>query len=158
METSGQTKARGAAVMDIEMKCTPSNHFGTLLPAVIVVSVIAISCGSDPASDTLEPIEDVSFASDIQPMFTGSCGGSGCHIESSQSGVNLSTYASVMNSTGTQYNRAIVEPGQADQSPVVDKIEPAPEHGERMPLGRPSLSDRQIEEVRVWINEGALEN
>ena len=115
-----------------------------------------ISCSDD--SPATGPVEDVSFSNDVQVILNQSCGGAGCHLESSQSGVNLSSYDQVMNSTGLQYEREIVEPGNPDASPLVDKIEPNPAFGERMPFGRNPLSDREIEIIRVWIEEGALDN
>jgi hypothetical protein len=122
-----------------------------------VLSTLAVSC-SDNANDIVGPIEDVSFINDIQPIFNGSCGGAGCHIGSSQSGVILGSYDQVMNSIGHQYEREIVVPGEPEVSPLVDKIEPNPEFGERMPFGRSALGNRQIQEIRVWIEEGARDN
>lgn len=151
-------KVREVTEMDIKIKSTRIKRLGLLLSTVLVMSAIAVSCGDDPASTTMEPIEDVSFSADVQPIFNGSCGGSGCHVGSTQNGVNLSSYAQVMNSVGQQYGTEIVEAGEPDQSPLVDKIEPSPDHGERMPLGRAPLDDQQIEKIRVWIAEGALEN
>jgi hypothetical protein len=123
-----------------------------------LLAFIALSCGDDSGSNITGPVEDVSYMNDIQIIFNGTCGGAGCHINSSQSGVNLSSYNDVMSSVGQMYGREIVEPGSPDESPLVDKIEPNPEHGQRMPFGRDPLSNRQIEQIRVWIEEGALDN
>ncbi|MDR9416320.1 MAG: hypothetical protein RI564_08550 [Gracilimonas sp.] len=100
----------------------------------------------------------VSYSEDIQPILTSSCGGSGCHISSSTSGVNLSTYNSVINSVGSRYGEAIVDPGNPDGSPLVDKIEPNPEIGSRMPLGRSFLTNEEIGQIRAWIEGGAEDN
>jgi len=134
---------------------------------LLFVSLIMISCGDDSTpvdsndndnGDSSQPVEDVSYSDDIQPIFNDSCGGSGCHIESPQSGVQLNSYDNVMNSTGLQYERDIVQPEDPNDSPIVDKIEPNPSRGARMPLNGTPLTDRQIEEIRVWIEEGALDN
>ncbi len=125
---------------------------------ITVIALMAISCGDDSGNTITGPIEDVSYLDDIQIIFNGTCGGAGCHIDSSQSGVNLSSYDEVLNSVGQQYGREIVEPGSPDESPLVDKIEPNPEHGQRMPFGRDPLSNQQIEQIRVWIEEGAMDN
>lgn len=131
-----------------------------VLRVIFIVALIsvAISCKNDTINEITGPVEDVSYIADIQLIFNGSCGGAGCHLESSQSGVNLSSYDQVMNSTGLQYERAIVQRGEPDASPLVDKIEPNPQHGQRMPFARDPLSNRQIEEIRVWIEEGARDN
>lgn len=130
--------------------------FPVLLSLIIVLTLI--SCSNDSGNDIMGPVEDVSFVNDIQPIFNGSCGGAGCHVGATQNGVNLSSYDQVMNSAGQQYGREIVEPGSPDESPLVDKIEPNPQFGQRMPFGRDPLSNHQIEQIRVWIEEGALDN
>ena len=123
-----------------------------------VVTLFIHSCSGDSPEEMVGPVEDISFADQVQVIFNQSCGGAGCHVSSSQSGVNLSTYDDVMNSVGEQYNREIVDPGNPDESPLVDKIEPAPEHGQRMPFDRDPLSEQQIRVIRTWIEEGALDN
>jgi mono/diheme cytochrome c family protein len=95
----------------------------------------------------------VVYNDDIQPIFTSRC--IACH--GGTSGVTLSSYAAVMNSVGDQYGRAVVVPNQPDDSPIIDKIGLNPQYGDRMPQGGPYLSDAQIELIRQWIAEGALE-
>lgn len=95
----------------------------------------------------------VDYASQIQPIFSSYC--VSCH--GGQSGVTLSSYEAVMNSIGQQYGSSIVVPGDANASPIVDKISnSSPEHGVRMPQnGPPYLSSNQISLIVDWINEGA---
>ena len=50
----------------------------------------------------------------------------------------------------------VVVPGDPDASGLVDKIEPNPDHGSRMPQGG-ELSDAEIALIRQWISEGASE-
>lgn len=95
----------------------------------------------------------VDYEKDIQPIFDASC--VSCH--GSTSGVNLANYDAVMNSVGDQYGTEIVVPGNPNQSPLVDKIEPSPEIGSRMPQGGPFLSNDEIDLIRNWIAEGANE-
>lgn len=104
------------------------------------------------------PDGPVSFAQDVQPIFTSSCGGAGCHIDEAMSGVELSNYQQVMSSIGVQYGEEIVIPGDADASPLVDKIEANPQFGERMPLNRPPLSGDEVALIRAWIDDGAEDN
>lgn len=114
--------------------------------------------GGDP-TDGDEPIQNISYAGKIQPIFNTSCGGSGCHTSGgSASGVNLSGHSQALNSTGINYGGRVIVPGNANSSPLVDKIEPSPDHGSRMPLGRSPLTSTQIETIRVWITEGAQNN
>ncbi len=52
-----------------------------------------------------------------------------------------------------------VNPGEPDDSYLVQKIEGAPGIvGSQMPLGGPALSDQQIVLVRSWIESGAFRN
>lgn len=91
----------------------------------------------------------------VVQIFETSCGGASCHISSSQSGVQLNNYANVTGSVGTQYGELVVKENDAAGSPLVDKIEPSPEHGNRMPQGGPFLSDSRITQIRDWIDNGA---
>lgn len=145
-----------ATATDIEQMNIPVSRSICLLVTTLALGLA--SCKNDTLSEITGPVEDVSFMADIQPIFNGTCGGAGCHLESSQSGVNLSSYNQLMNSIGQQYQREIVQPGEPDESPLVDKISPNPQHGQRMPFAREPLNDRQIQEIRVWIEEGAMNN
>lgn len=114
------------------------------------------SGGDDNNNDTPQP---VSFAQDITPIFSSSCAVSGCHDSGTQqSGVNLSSYDAVMNSMGNQYGEKVINPGNPDQSPLVDKIEADPEIPDRMPKGRAPLSQTKIDSIRAWIEDGAPNN
>lgn len=98
-------------------------------------------------------LAQVDYESDIQPIFNSNC--ISCH--GGQNGVTLSSYDAVMNSVGNQYGTNIVNPGQPNNSPIVDKIEPNPQFGVRMPQGGPYLSNEQVDLIRTWIEEGANE-
>lgn len=95
----------------------------------------------------------VDYEDDIQPIFDQSC--VSCH--SSSSGIDFSNYQAVMESVSDQYGSEIVIPGEPDESPLVDKIEPTPQQGSRMPQGGPYLSSDEIDLIRTWIAEGANE-
>lgn len=135
---------------------------------VLVLIVAGLACsentenlitGSDGGDDNNdnEPIENVSYSNQVQPIFNTTCGGSNCHVGGSTNGVNLTSYSQTINSIGSRYGKEVVKPGDADDSPLVDKIEPNPQHGSKMPLGG-SLTSDQIETIKVWINEGATNN
>ena len=97
----------------------------------------------------------IDYAEQIQPIFTSNC--VACH--GGTSGVTLSSYQATMNSVGLQYGMNVVIPEEPDQSPIVDKISSNnPQHGVRMPEGGPYLSDGEIDAIRQWIEEGALES
>lgn len=131
-----------------------------LLRLALVACLLLPACQSRKIDNTMivDPGEPVRFAQDIQPIFTSSCGGAGCHIDQSINGVELSNYEQVMSSIGVQYGEEIVVPGNPDASPLVDKIEPNPRFGMRMPLNRAPLTAQQVALIRTWIEEGAENN
>ena len=92
----------------------------------------------------------------VQMIFNQNCGS--CHIGGSENGVRLDSYENVINSVGDQYGIKVVQPGDANGSPLVDKIEPNPQFGSRMPEDGPFLSSDRINQIKEWINEGAENN
>lgn len=94
----------------------------------------------------------VDYATQIDPIFTAN-GCKGCH--GSNGGLSLATYEALFNSTGANYGKNIVVPGNPDGSGLVDKIEPNPQFETRMPQGRDPLTAQQIALIRLWISEGA---
>ncbi|GAB5409519.1 MAG: hypothetical protein BalsKO_18840 [Balneolaceae bacterium] len=112
-----------------------------------------VSAPDDNEDDTQEPTEQVSYASDVQPIFNSRC--TSCH--GSSGNVNVSSYSALMSSVGSNYGNNVVVAGDADASGLVDKLEPNPTHGSRMPIGG-TLTTDQIQTIRAWINEGAQNN
>lgn len=115
------------------------------------------SCGSDS-----NPSVDVSFEVDIlDGVFRrGDC--TNCHSSDGlglrQSGLDLRSY-STLRTGGGRSGVNIVKPGDPCTSILVQKIEPGPPFGRRMPYnGPPYLSTTDIQLVRDWISEGARDN
>jgi hypothetical protein len=106
----------------------------------------------------------VSFAADVQPIFTASCTGNGCHTGGMpKADLDLSTgnaYQAIVNVATTQCNdgRLRVLPGQPSQSYVIDKMMGVDLcFGTKMPkLGM--LGSGSIETVSNWICAGAPDN
>ena len=154
-------------------KLTPLSRIAEMTRFLILIIISSLglfltscggsSTGSQPPDDDNPPPpgenRPVSYSDDIQPIFSGNCATSGCHNSGTQqNGVNLSSYDAVMNSEGQRYGRLIVDPGNPDNSPLVDKIEPNPEFGVRMPENGAPLSDAEIDSIRAWIEDGAENN
>lgn len=104
-----------------------------------------------------EPPPEPTF-SNVLEIFNSSCGGSNCHIGERTNGVQLDSYENVTESEGFQYGQLVVQPDDAAGSPLVDKIGPSPDEGERMPQDGSYLSDDEISLIREWIDEGAQNN
>jgi len=98
-------------------------------------------------------------------VFTPLC--AGCHSGPTSgnlpSGMNLSSAA---NSHAALFNVASlqvpttdrVEPGDPDNSYLIQKLGENPPSGSRMPQGGPFLDQATIDMIRQWITEGALNN
>jgi hypothetical protein len=100
--------------------------------------------------------EPLSFDRDIKPILHRSCEGSNCHLNRKQSGVEVTTHASLLGSLGEQYATPVVIPGDAAGSPLIDKVSNAtPRFGQRMPLEGTALTVAEIATLREWTDAGA---
>ncbi len=127
---------------------------------LLLSSFLLLSCINNVEDQVPEiPDEPISYANQIQPIFNSNCGGGFCHTNGDNvNRVNLDTYQSTISSEGSRYERLIVVPGNADNSPLVDKLGSNPEFGSRMPLGRSPLSNSDTGKIIAWINQGAQDN
>lgn len=125
---------------------------------LVVLIAVVTGCEDNPVADDSDslPTENLGLSEHIQPIFSNNC--SPCHVGQTTSGVRLDSHNSIIESVGNQYETEIVEAGQPDQSPLVDKIESDPTFGARMPQGRSPLGNDQIQAIRTWIEEGAQSN
>lgn len=109
---------------------------------------------------------EVSFAEDVQPILMGNC--TSCHDEAAEgyaaSGLSLLDYESLM--SGTRYG-PVVDPGSSESSAlymvVAHKTDPQihmpPHHENAMAAARNlPLSERQVETIKTWIDQGAKNN
>jgi hypothetical protein len=101
----------------------------------------------------------VSFAGDVRPLMLRSPGGcSPCHLGRVTSGLDLSSYES-MRRGGLNSGKGIIIPGQPCESILPQKLSRTPPFGSRMPFnGPPYFSVTEVQLVRDWIAEGALDN
>lgn len=106
----------------------------------------------DSPSNIVFPISNVSYGQHVQPLFNQTCALTGCHGDGPQtSALRLTGYDGLMFG-----GLLVVVRGQPDQSTLVMRIEGR--IGERMPLNRRALNQNQINGIRAWIGEGALNN
>ena len=135
--------------------------------AVMVFSVVLaeVGCGSSPAAPTT-PTPTVSFATQIQAqIFDPGC--ISCHTDVGRNpsgGLNLKSgtaFAQLVGVAAPQKPGAtLVIAGNPSGSYLVQKLEGAADIvGSRMPrTGPPFLSDAQVALIRLWIQNGALNN
>ncbi|MFQ5704896.1 MAG: hypothetical protein ACE5HT_12850 [Gemmatimonadales bacterium] len=109
----------------------------------------------------------ISFAAEVQPIFTARCALSGCHAgPTPQQGMNLSeglAFSNIVNVPANEVSGLMrVRPNSPDSSYLVHKIEGTQGNvggsGGRMPLSGCCLAQDQIDLIRTWIGEGAVNN
>ncbi|MCS7313425.1 MAG: hypothetical protein NZ742_11035 [Acidobacteria bacterium] len=95
-----------------------------------------------------------SYAMHVQPLFNANCAFSGCHtLPNPQRGLDLGSYQGLMQGS---INGPVVIPGNAQDSRLVKRIEGR--ETPRMPPNRDPLCQFQIDTIRRWIDQGALNN
>src|SRR6185436_18293362 len=96
----------------------------------------------------------ISFDRQIRPIFQGVC--IGCHQPAKAKGNYLMMSREQLIAAGESKLPAIV-PGQPDKSHLVKLI--TPEKGEaEMPKGKKALSQIEIDLIKQWIAEGAIDD
>ena len=124
-----------------------------------ILALLLAGCsdhGTEPPQDGGGGPASVSYAADVQPLWDASC--VGCHGLSG--GLDLSVPNSRANLVGvasTSWGGVRVTAGDPDQSILYRKLIGDGGVGDRMPQGG-ALEPADIETVRRWIVEGALDN
>lgn len=107
------------------------------------------------------PSANPSFSQEVNPIFTSKgCTAGSCH-RGGQAGLTLTTsassnYANLVNVQSSDPSFLLVEPGDAQNSYLVMKVEGRA--GNRMPVGGSALTSNQIQTIRNWITAGAPNN
>lgn len=99
---------------------------------------------------TVVPVAGISFALDIQPIFTASCSGIFCHVTGGIAPMSLQpdvAYANVL---------IRVVPGNSTSSLLIQRLTGVilPQ----MPLAGPPLSTSSLNLIKAWIDNGAINN
>ncbi len=119
-------------------------------------------CGGAPGSDPDVVYSIPSFRDQIQPILTLNCSLYGCHHSTARAGLVLlegPAYQNLVNIPSSQEpSRMRVLPGDAANSYLIIKIEGNHSIGTYMPQGRDILDEVYIQNIKNWINKGALDN
>ena len=133
--------------------------------ALLIAGGLLVGCEhADPLSFDVPDEEVVTLPQVQEAVFNTSCAVEGCHAgDFPPQGLDLSegqAFANLVNVPSQEIRTLLrVAPNDPDNSYLFMKIIGASGiAGERMPFGRPPLSDEQIDLVRRWIEDGALEN
>lgn len=103
------------------------------------------------------PEKNLSFAEHIHPILNVKCSSSGCHNSQDRAGsLSFENWATTTSDAG------VVFPFEPQNSRIVWSIEGQSGVQPMPPIGYPPLSIRpgkdQIEAIKQWIKEGALNN
>ena len=128
---------------------------------VAVMLVVSSGCATDDFP-TSPPGGGgaVSFSADVQPVFTTNCATSSCHGTFMAEGLDLragTSHSQLVNIASMQDTIDRVVPGDAAGSYLVHKLEGTQSSGTQMPQGLPVLSSVDLQNIKDWINDGALD-
>jgi hypothetical protein len=137
----------------------------TRLALIAGLALSAASCGGDGVVSMVSPPPNnaPTLTSLQDSIFSSRCAVPGCHVPPAlEQGMNLSqgnTYAYTVGVDSVELSGfKRVRPGNAADSYLYMKIAGDPRIvGERMPFGG-MLTASEIEEVRQWIDAGAMNN
>lgn len=130
--------------------------------------LLLAGCGAGDGSDDDDSMNGAGLQPTLQSIqanvFTPICAVPGCHVgATAQQGLMLdsvdNSFLDLVGVSSTEIPALLrVDPGNPDDSYLVQKLEGAPNiAGEQMPLNQPPLSADQISAIRQWILDGALQ-
>jgi mono/diheme cytochrome c family protein len=105
------------------------------------------------ASPPMAEDSEITFAKHVAPILIENC--TGCHLNANQvrGQLRMDTVAQLFNGG---VSGQVIQPGKSRESLLIKKLRG--EMGDRMPIGRPALSDEQIGLIARWIDSGAPVN
>ena len=123
------------------------------------LAVLLVITAGLAACDKVEPpqFQKVTYADDVNLIMQKHC--AECHVPGRQgaeaSGFLMDSYESVMK--GTRFG-PVIDPGSAISSSLYILVSGKGNLTIDMPHGKDPLSAEEIETIRVWIENGAVEN
>jgi mono/diheme cytochrome c family protein len=117
---------------------------------IALLVAFATSCKDElPTGPIIFPDSNISYGTHIEPLWTQRC--LSCHTASTPPDLSPPSYSSLRN-----YQPQLIIPGQGDNSLLVQLLD-----GRASPVMPPvgeRLTANQINGIKTWINEGALNN
>ncbi len=131
----------------------------TRLTAPLLLAFLATTALADPGA-----VGEVSFEKDLMPTLKRRCGA--CHITGDEPGkmalVPGKAYEYLVNADAEAVAMKRVAPGEPDNSYLIHKIQgthlEVGGNGVRMPFHQGPLPQKQIDQFRRWIEQGAKNN
>jgi hypothetical protein len=126
--------------------------------AMHLAALLLVTAGLSSCDKPEQPqFHKVTYTHDVEPIIQKHC--TECHTTGQQgaksSGLLMDSYESLMR--GTSIGQ-VINPGSAMSSSLYILISGKDRLTITMPHGRKPLSDEEIETIRVWIENGAVEN
>ena len=123
--------------------------FAAVSRCALAAAAVLVVAGCAPSG--------VSYSKDVQPILAKNC--AECHAPGQKgfaaSGLDATTYQSLMR--GGKFG-PLIKPGDALTSALNMLVEGRVHASIQMPHGREKLPARDIETLKVWVNEGAKNN
>ena len=118
------------------------------LPTILISTLMTIACSTEPKPG---------YTTDVRPILDKYC--AECHmpdkVGAKKSGFQIDSYASIMK--GTKLGPVIV-PGSAESSTLYRLVAHKADPKINMPHGKAPLTPGEIETIRLWIDQGAMDN
>lgn len=158
-----------APIVTTAAGATSYADFGLADSTAYFYVVRAVDSSGNEDSNTVERAVTTparrSWAGDVYPLLNPACTSIGCHGGAS-GGLTLNpigtAYAELVSVTSSLDGGCSpllrVDPGASAQSHMFKKLEGTQGCGFQMPLGAPAFSAADLDTVRDWIDEGAIDN
>src|SRR5437870_5621451 len=118
--------------------------------AGLFVSLASVAAADEPKTEK----DRISYTRQIRPIFQANC--QGCHQPAKARGEYVMTLRDKLLKGGDSGKKAIV-PGQPEQSFLIEQIVPV-DGKAKMPEGKKPLDADDIELIRKWIAQGAVDD
>lgn len=134
-----------------------------MLVALVALGAAIQSCQHEilaPYDGTITPVSEsnncnwdtVYFVKEILPIIISNCTGSACHnADAPAEGISLTNYDEIV-----QNGR--IKPGKPNDSKLYEVITASGGEEKMPPSGWGSLTPEQIRAIKIWIEQGALNN
>lgn len=111
-----------------------------------------------PFTDPLIPIDTAHFSSEVMPIFEEHCWV--CHPPMGEMDLGTEVaYDNLVNVTSTGYSPALrIAPGDPMGSVLWHKVSQSSTYGLNMPPNGTFLSNEELQTIRDWIEQGAMDN
>ncbi len=125
--------------------------------ALIFASLTLVGC----AAELREPerFSNVDSCGNVEELLENECGGAGCHASETPAAaldlVSAGVFGRLVDEVGTDNcgNALLVDSGNISGSLLLDKLSAQPSCGAQMPLGRPALSQTEVDCIESYLED-----